>query len=904
MQWGIDALAIVNGEDKTDSIRSMKYNHGKFDIIFNTSAKVYSYNADHVKILDIKRRIDPNACICKVRGCTLTRVAQILDFGLFYRIIRENGFARTYRNFEVELVSNCLHDEKNRELFGYFKETANAISLTTDQGVNLLQLQYDRICAVEDSTVLANYLDPTSPIASRNDYHELIYPFGINQSQKEAVTNAFSSQVSIIQGPPGTGKTQTILNIIANAVWKGKTVAVVSNNNSATQNVAEKLQRQGLSFTAAFLGSRSNKEQFLITQTGTYPDMRGWILKKDTYRRLYAEISQLSKELDDMLEARNRVAQIEQELLALKPEWFYFQKYYESREKASLEPVRFAKLSSQQLLDLWLECEQNDGKRPGFFRRLKIRFRFCRAALSVFEQPPEKAIPFLQSLFYEAKHRELIAEKATLEERLRVYHFQSKMDILCAKSMRLLKAELSQRYRWQAPRKKFSMDDFRKQSHDFTAEYPVILSTTYSIKGTLGTEFVYDYLIVDEASQVDLATGVLAFSCAKNIVIVGDQKQLPNVLTPQEIRIADAIWNRHSFDERYCFSSHSLLASATQIWCNAPSVLLREHYRCHPKIAAFFNQKFYDGKLIVMTQDYGEKDVLSIYRTAPGNHAREHWNQRQIDVIREEILPELQKRGFIDIGVITPYREQVAKSQTQLGKVCDVATVHKFQGREKDAIILTTVDNQIGRFVDDPHMLNVAVSRAVRSLSVVISSDEANDKTHYGDLTRFIRYNNCQLIDSKIVSIFDLLYKGFQNQRRQFLKKHRIISQFDSENLAFAVIEKILRTPEFSKVGCVAHCSLSMLINDGSLLTPDEQKYAFNPLTHLDFLLFNKMDKSPVLVIEVDGVSYHVEGSVQAKRDAIKNSVLRKYGIPILRLRTNESSEEARIVSMLHTILS
>jgi replication-associated recombination protein RarA len=69
----------------------------------------------------------------------------------------------------------------------------------------------------------------------------LIYPFGVNQSQKAAVENAFSSQISIIQGPPGTGKTQTILNIIANAVLQNKTIAVVSNNNSATLNVVEKM---------------------------------------------------------------------------------------------------------------------------------------------------------------------------------------------------------------------------------------------------------------------------------------------------------------------------------------------------------------------------------------------------------------------------------------------------------------------------------------------------------------------------------------------------------------------------------------------------------------------------------------------------------------------------------------
>ena len=95
------------------------------------------------------------------------------------------------------------------------------------------------------------------------------------------------------------------------------------------------------------------------------------------------------------------------------------------------------------------------------------------------------------------------------------------------------------------------------------------------------------------------------------------------------------------------------------------------------------------------------------------------------------------------------------------------------------------------------------------------------------------------------------------------------------------------------------HSSLSTLVKDYSLLTEEENRYASNPLTHIDFLLFNKMDKSPVIVIEVDGTKYHAEGSRQAERDAMKNSVLQKCGIPILRIRTNESGESSRIIALL-----
>ena len=219
------------------------------------------------------------------------------------------------------------------------------------------------------------------------------------------------------------------------------------------------------------------------------------------------------------------------------------------------------------------------------------------------------------------QRRELEVEKQELNRKLEHYAFDAKMEELTQKSLRLFRAELATRYHWRNNRRCFEKNDFRRNSEEFTREYPVVLSTTYSIKGTLSIDHIYDYLIVDEASQVDLATGVLAFSCARNIVIVGDLKQLPNVLTEDDIRTSDAIWQKYSLDERYRFSTHSLLSSALEIWQDAPVTLLREHYRCHPKIINFCNQKFYHGQLIVMTKDHqkctkGRRIMPKIIRNA------------------------------------------------------------------------------------------------------------------------------------------------------------------------------------------------------------------------------------------------------------------------------------------------
>ena len=72
----------------------------------------------------------------------------------------------------------------------------------------------------------------------------------------------------------------------------------------------------------------------------------------------------------------------------------------------------------------------------------------------------------------------------------------------------------------------------------------------------------------------------------------------------------------------------------------------------------------------------------------------------------------------------------------------------------------------------------------------------------------------------------------------------------------------------------------------------------------LDFLIFDSIDKSPRLVVEVDGVKFHAEGTRQAGRDSMKNSILSKYGLPLLRFRTDGSDEREKLNDTFSNILN
>ena len=90
------------------------------------------------------------------------------------------------------------------------------------------------------------------------------------------------------------------------------------------------------------------------------------------------------------------------------------------------------------------------------------------------------------------------------------------------------------------------------------------------------------------------------------------------------------------------------------------------------------------------------------------------------------------------------------------------------------------------------------------------------------------------------------------------------------------------------------HVSLATLVKDYEPLTEEERTYPRNPLTYVDFLLFNKM-----LTIEVDGTGFHETGSKQAERDRKKNSILAKCAVPLLCSRTDGSGEKEKVGNAL-----
>ncbi len=870
----------------------------KFEITFNNGSR-YSYSMNSVIFMSNPILLDPkNYRVSTSDGRELYDIRGIYQFEharIKYWHVELNGFELDYRKDELSIIENCLTEPKSTNVFDYLKSVSALSEIPNDNGEILLQKYYEKIEFIPENSALSLYLNPdkSMDVHVGNNY---VFPFGCNQSQYRAVINALDNQISVIQGPPGTGKTQTILNIIANLLINNKSVLVVSSNNSATANVLEKLSKEeyGMDFLVASLGSVENKNKFIENQSGIYPDLSLW--KSDDETSI-EDISEIAQQLQTKYLLQEKEAILKEKKYEIELEFKHFKEYYDEKSVITKPLKTIKKLSPGKIMQLWQRIQDkvdHDEEISPLFR-LVCFFCYGITDRDFFKQNISDIIIVLQKMYYEEYLKELSHKLKELEEKMTTKNDTLERTMV-EKSLEYVKGHISKKYKWNKSRGKFTIEDLYKNSKEVLKEYPIILSTTFSARTSLNADAIqYDYVIMDEASQVDIATGALALSCAGNAVVVGDLKQLPNVISQDVRQKADLIRNRYHIDDAYDFANNSFLQSLVNVIPDVPSTLLREHYRCHPRIISFCNQKFYDGELIIMTKDDDNDDALMAVKTVEGNHARDNYNQRQIDVIKEEILPDLQIPPE-NIGIIAPYNNQVNEIKKQIPGI-EVATVHKFQGREKDIIILSTVDNQIKDFTDDPYLLNVAVSRAKKRLIVVVSGNKQENNGNITDLISYIQYNKMEVIDSQIYSVFDYLYAQYREQRWKMLKVRKRISEYDSENLTYMMLTDILEDhPEYG-VQCFE--PLSMIARDMSELTDEEVLYASNPATHIDFMIYNKYSKQPVVAIETDGYMYHKKGTAQYYRDIKKDHILEKIGLKMVRLNTNGSNEKTKVLQAL-----
>lgn len=803
----------------------------------------------------------------------------------------------------------------------------------------ILANQWENLSKAPSGSALEAYLRGTnSTQTGAND--RIVMPFHSNIDQRDAIRAALENQISVIDGPPGTGKTQTILNLIATLVMQGKTVGIVAGANSAVENVVDKLTEEGYDFLVATLGSSDRVKKFCASQTVNDNNRSEWqqtavqrltessdVMTPETLRAEEEHLVSLWQDSREIPKIRSLLTETQRERSVLE------EKMRESgRTIPDISHLPVITKESETLADLLAlaRCVPSPGRGiRGLIERAHRYYKF--GPLKGIDLGDTDVQTAIHAAFYHARERELAKCLEEAEDRTADHGLVEVAEDYRQHSREALDAVLLRRFAHR-PLTHVDATELRNKTDKLLSAYPIVASTCFSIRNNLAAGALLDWIIIDESSQVLLPEGMAALSKARNAVIVGDDKQLSPVFSGWDES------KQEPPEARFDVRSLSLLDSVKMMPKSArvPNTLLKEHYRCHPAIIEFCNRTYYDGQLIPMRDPGADTpEPLMVVYAAPGNHARHplhgggRFSQREIDIIAQ--LQEMQvlregigegdnidpKSGDFVLGVVTPYRAQATRAteriQSELGDGEHARwlaeTVHKFQGRGAGTVVLSTVLNAndpdaAKSFYDNNALTNVAVSRAKDRLIVVTTNGGVRLSRNTKQLLDYIEiYDPRSLVQSNIVSIFDVLYGAYSASLERYSRVKNSNPKYSAaENVAELCLQEILAEEKYSHVEYWKQVPLKDALPHVRGLSEEQYDFVFSD-SSLDFLIRLKGSRRVFLAIEVDGWEFHGMKPEQQRRDALKDSIMNLYGIPVLRLPTIGSGEGEQIREALDRLL-
>ncbi len=136
---------------------------------------------------------------------------------------------------------------------------------------------------------------------------DLVCPLEADSSQLEAVARAASGDSFVLIGPPGTGKSQTIANIIADTLARGRTVLFVAEKRAALEVVQRRMKQVGLAdFCLDLFSSKASKMAVLeqLDRAQRSPEA----LDGDAWARTTDNVAALCRELNEYVRELHRPA--------------------------------------------------------------------------------------------------------------------------------------------------------------------------------------------------------------------------------------------------------------------------------------------------------------------------------------------------------------------------------------------------------------------------------------------------------------------------------------------------------------------------------------------------------------------------------------------------------------------
>ncbi|CAO3356275.1 AAA domain-containing protein [Azospirillum palustre] len=587
-------------------------------------------------------------------------------------------------------------------------------------------------------------------------------PLELGQDQLAALRDALRGPLTVVTGPPGTGKSQVVTAIMACAALEQRSVLLASRNHKALDAVEERIR--------ALVDDKP-----LLTRANADGDSIGFSFERaiesimarpaaSGRRERLAEALDQIRRLDDLRVAA--CSRIDDEAAATDALGRIVE------EIDTLEAELGAETAGWMLRARALP---NLGRTRWWARFLPRRLARHLLMRAVARLGPPGAAASLDEEHLEnwrdtfgkgARLRAALAERDRLEAELRAFGAADQPDLAgyaasirgrsadvlrllvdalaeCEPSHRAeltdLRGEVGLNQRGGAVGAERYRELWLRAKELIFRHFPLWAVSNLGVSSKLPlVPGLFDTLIIDEASQCDIASAIPLLARARSVVVVGDPAQLKHITKIDHAWEVDALRAAGLYAAgigRYSFVANSLFHLAAA--AGGRQHLLRDHYRCHPDIADYISDTFYGQRLRPLTAPAAIRPPPG---TPPGFHwtpavgpisaaASGCWSRSEADAICSHLRALLLDQGYRgSVGVVTPFAVQADRLRDRLeaeipADVRDavhltVATAHRFQGDARDLMIFSLClgpdmpRGARGFVATTPNLVNVAVSRA------------------------------------------------------------------------------------------------------------------------------------------------------------------------------------------------
>ncbi|MDY6091461.1 MAG: AAA domain-containing protein [Bdellovibrionota bacterium] len=748
----------------------------------------------------------------------------------------------------------------------------------------------------------------------------------MNSEQEQAIRYGFNNELTIVTGPPGTGKSQVVTNLLINATWNRNTVLFTSKNNKAVDVVETRINAIGRRPIMLKIGGKqyayhlSEMIEDLLSYNADNQDESLYDGYYNVYKDKLAIYNQLKKTKDEIIEQRNKTDHLEQKTQILRSKWHNFFNVISNLDVNNFREIfynykaiynEYEKLQNSFIGKIILFFTSSEKNAQLDNALSKLNSELLKYDFEVYAKNHEALNVY--------NHNKYLADGTKIQEELRIiaeYKDNLKTLINMPKledidnELIKIKSELSIISKnlwcsWLITRPLHIDADCRKEMNEFVTaiklagdielnDYPEIKKqfnklqqkmteflpcwavTSLSIKGRVPFKpGIFDLVVIDEASQCDIASVLPILYRAKRAVIIGDQKQLNHISTISKAQDLQLL-QKYNVNVSWSYSVNSLYEKASSLCQPNQIIQLRDHHRSFKDIIEFSNIEFYDGRLRIATN----YDKLK----APNNFPL---GIRWIDAVGESIRPssggaynieeincivnELRKLVLDNdykgsIGVISPFRSQVEHISKAINSDKDlkmallnndflVDTVHKFQGDEKDLIIFSPViscgvsQGALEFLRSTGNLFNVAVTRA-RSVLIVVGNIDYCSKCDIKYMQHFAQY----------VTSLNNKHKQEPNITQEYYNSREYPSIINQEYVS-----------DWERIFYTA------LFDNGIKTIPQYEVDKYK----LDLAIINDDKK---LDIEIDGEMYHKDWSGELSyRDQLRNQRLIELGWSVKR---------------------